>query len=50
VLSVELSDDEDVEWTWTSTLEGVSYVSGYSVVKRVLFRSSEATSGVVPAA
>jgi hypothetical protein len=36
VLSVTLTDDEDVEWTWTSTLDGVSYVSGYLVVKRAL--------------
>jgi len=32
VLSVVLSDDEDVEWAWRSTLDSVSYLSGYSVV------------------
>ena len=49
VLSVVLSDDEDVEWRWTSTLDGVSYVSGYSVVKRTLLRSGEVAGGVVRA-
>jgi hypothetical protein len=44
-----LSDDEDVEWRWTSTLDGVSYVSGYSVVKRTLLRSGEVAGGVVRA-
>jgi len=29
-----LEADEDVEWTWTSTVDGVSYVSGYAIVKR----------------
>jgi len=49
VLSVVLSDDEDVEWTWSSTLDGVSYVSGYSVVKREFSRSREDASDAVPA-
>jgi hypothetical protein len=34
VLSVILDADEDVEWTWTSSADGVNYVSGYTVVKR----------------
>ena len=34
VLSVVLRADEDVQWLWTSTTEGVSYVSGYTIVKR----------------
>jgi hypothetical protein len=34
VLSVTLDADEDVEWTWTSSADGVSYVSGYTLVKR----------------
>jgi hypothetical protein len=34
VLSVILGADEDVEWTWTSSADRVSYVSGYTVVKR----------------
>jgi hypothetical protein len=50
VLSVVLNDDEDVEWTWTSTLDGVSYVSGYSVVKRAFLRSGDGTTGAAPAA
>jgi len=47
VLSVVLSDDEDVQWNWTCTLDGVSYVSGYLIVKKTRVRSSEVTSGVV---
>ena len=34
VLSVILDADEDVEWTWTSSADGVSYVNGYTLVKR----------------
>ena len=34
VLSVILNADEDVEWIWTSSADGVSYVSGYTLVKR----------------
>jgi hypothetical protein len=34
VLSAILAADEDVEWTWTSSADRVSYVSGYTVVKR----------------
>ena len=34
VISVVLNADEDVRWSWTSTTEGVSYVSGYTIVKR----------------
>lgn len=32
VFSVTLEADETVEWTWTHTADGVSYVSGYSIV------------------
>jgi hypothetical protein len=34
VFSVVLQADEDVEWTWMHTAEGVSYVSGYTIIKR----------------
>jgi hypothetical protein len=34
VLSVVLAADEDVEWTWSSTAEAGSYVSGYTILKR----------------
>jgi len=34
VFSVVLEADEDVEWAWMHTADGVSYVSGYTVVKR----------------
>ena len=33
VLSVTLEADEDVEWSWTHSADGISYVSGYSIVK-----------------
>jgi len=53
VLSVVLDDNEDVEWTWTSTAEGTSYVSGYTIVTRenpASLNSNETPRGVVPAA
>ena len=34
VFSVVLQADEDVEWTWMHTVEGVSYVTGYTIIKR----------------
>ena len=34
VFSVVLEADEDVEWTWMHTADGISYVSGYNVIKR----------------
>ena len=33
VISVNLDDDEEVEWTWTSLPNGQSYVSGYTIKK-----------------
>lgn len=39
VLSVVLKADEDVEWTWTTSADGVSYVTGYAIVKRVSTRA-----------
>jgi hypothetical protein len=34
VESVILGPEEDVEWIWAHTPEGVSYVNGYIIVKR----------------
>ncbi|MEO1124486.1 MAG: hypothetical protein AAFX95_10420 [Cyanobacteria bacterium J06639_16] len=34
VISVELSEDEDVEWTWASMPDGSKYVSGYTIVQK----------------
>jgi hypothetical protein len=34
VESVVLGPDEDVEWIWAHTPEGVSYVNGYAILKR----------------
>jgi len=34
VFSVALEADEDVEWIWTHSADGSSYVSGYSIVKK----------------
>jgi hypothetical protein len=33
VVSVIVQADEDVEWVWSSTAEGVKYVSGYNKIK-----------------
>jgi hypothetical protein len=33
VLSVALRPGEDVAWIWTSTPDGGSYVSGYTIVQ-----------------
>jgi RES domain len=33
VFSVVLKADEDVEWAWTSSPDGVSYVTGYTIVR-----------------
>jgi len=35
VISVELDEDEDVEWIWTHTSDGESFVTGYTIVERV---------------
>ena len=34
VESVILGPDEEVEWIWAHTPEGVSYVNGYAIVKK----------------
>ncbi|HEU0178052.1 MAG TPA: hypothetical protein VFV58_27635 [Blastocatellia bacterium] len=34
VLSVELSEDEEVIWQWTHRPDGTSLVTGYEVVKK----------------
>jgi hypothetical protein len=34
VESVVLGPDEEVEWIWAHTLDGVSYVNGYTIVKK----------------
>jgi hypothetical protein len=34
VMSVTLEPDEDVAWIWTSTPDGGSYVSGYTITRR----------------
>lgn len=34
VISVELDEDEDVEWIWTHTADGKSVVTGYIITKR----------------
>lgn len=34
LISVEINEDEDVEWIWTASFEGIEYVSGYNIVKR----------------
>jgi hypothetical protein len=34
VISVELNDDEEVEWGWTLLPNGQRYVSGYTIIKK----------------
>ena len=34
VIEVELSDDEEVEWTWSTLPGGQRYVSGYTIGKK----------------
>ncbi|HZF37363.1 MAG TPA: hypothetical protein VE715_00940 [Blastocatellia bacterium] len=34
VLSVELSEDEEVVWQWTHRSDGTSVVTGYKVIKK----------------
>lgn len=34
VISVELGEDEDVEWIWTHTDDGESVVTGYAITQR----------------
>ncbi len=34
IISVILQEDEEVVWTWTTGIDGKSYVSGYTIVKK----------------
>jgi hypothetical protein len=34
ILSVDLAEDEDVEWNWTHFTDGRSAVTGYRIVKK----------------
>jgi hypothetical protein len=34
VISVELSDDEDVRWQWTHYPDGTSAVTGYEIIQK----------------
>jgi hypothetical protein len=34
VISVELSDDEDMRWQWTHYPDGTSAVTGYEIIKK----------------
>jgi hypothetical protein len=34
VISVELTEDEDIEWIWISLPDGTSYVNGYTIIKK----------------
>ena len=34
VVSVALDEEEDVEWIWSTTPSGASYVSGYNIIRR----------------
>lgn len=34
IFSVVLKPDEDVVWEWTHTPDGISYVTGYTLLKK----------------
>ena len=34
VISVELEENENVEWIWTHTSDGESVVTGYTIIKK----------------
>lgn len=34
VVSVDVEDGEEVEWTWTSLPDGSRYVSGYTITRK----------------
>jgi hypothetical protein len=34
VISVELAEDEDVQWQWTHFNDGRSAITGYTIVKQ----------------
>ncbi|MFB2895248.1 hypothetical protein ACE1CI_20255 [Aerosakkonemataceae cyanobacterium BLCC-F50] len=36
IISVELNDNEDVEWMWATLPDGTKYVSGYIIVKKTV--------------
>jgi hypothetical protein len=33
-ISVEVADDEDVQWHWTYTADGKRIVSGFTIIKK----------------
>jgi hypothetical protein len=33
VISIELAEDEDVEWQWTHLANGTSIITGYMIIK-----------------
>ena len=35
VIEVELTDDEEVEWTWSTLPGGQRYVSGYTIHEKL---------------
>jgi hypothetical protein len=35
IISVELTDDEDLRWQWTHYPDGTSAVTGYEIIKKV---------------
>lgn len=35
LISVELDEDEEVQWEWTHFTDGRSYVTGYTIIKKI---------------
>jgi hypothetical protein len=46
VISVEVAEDEEVEWQWTHDTDGHSVVTGYTIVKKA-DETREAGAGVL---
>jgi hypothetical protein len=41
VLSVELGEDEELNWQWTHRQDGTSVVTGYDIVKKTEEKSEK---------
>ncbi len=40
-LSVEVADDEDVQWQWSHGTDGQSRITGYQILKKISNRADE---------
>jgi hypothetical protein len=47
ILEVRLGEHQDVEWSWSQTPSGRTYVSGYTIIDRVRMRPVAVIGGVI---